>query len=750
MIRHTLFALALLLLPVALGCDSGSKVATLPDGSADVANGDVGVDGGDVSPDLTGDATVGDDALDGETAAPQTTVLWETNGGFFDRPWPELTRLTAEGTPALLGFPNPSDENSSCPAPTNQLLALVGALLKKVDYRNYLIEFVRKRIKGFGTNTPLYLRFSEAIDPALLPSPQGSLDKSSALMLVNVSKDSPRKGTLVPILVKLLQPSKYVPSNVVGVLPYPGFPLAPGERYALVVRKHLRDMAGEDLAVSAAFADLTNPATAGEQAQAYRDALQTLATSGIATSEIVAMSVFDVGDPAAPLRTLTPKMEQIDASNLGVQVKEVLDKGTFYRISGTLNTVFYQKGEPPYLPEINVSTLQINWSVDDDSGRLLYDDALDVNNSDVTKPRLDRILFALSLPKSAVAGLQNNDQTAPLPYVVYGHGTGGSRYTFITNGVAKMWAELGIAGVSINAVVHHERAKFSTLPADLVKFATDLGFYNDLKKYVEGGNLGFNVLNLQALAGNIQQSAIDYAWLAHAFRQTTFDVTIGDATITLRFSPEKVYYTGHSQGAITGPLTVFSTALRAYFFSAGAGHMTLWTLTKTAIEDGLTVKELAQFVICDDQTELDLFHPVLALYQLVSEPIDQMNFDPYLFKWPLTQRKHVMALLGIGDNWTPSASVGDATTTAMGLTHVGPKLQELTGQSLLGKSVLDADLSGNYVFDNLAYTGGLKQYECGTYCDEGHFVLFYVPEAQADFKTYFETLLKNDAPTVPY
>ncbi|MFT5587820.1 MAG: hypothetical protein ACI9VR_005433, partial [Cognaticolwellia sp.] len=139
----------------------------------------------------------------------------DPSGGFFDAPWPSETRVTDRGSPDLTGFPGAED------IPLIQAYATV----------------IEQELDGTSTNGPVYFRFDGPLDTAALPTPEESLNVSSAsLFLINVDPDSPEFGQPVPVQVDFQESATtYQPENLLAFGPISGAPLRPATRYAAVV-----------------------------------------------------------------------------------------------------------------------------------------------------------------------------------------------------------------------------------------------------------------------------------------------------------------------------------------------------------------------------------------------------------------------------------------------------------------------------------------------------------------------------------
>lgn len=759
----TLVVIALML---AIGCSSSTTTADMSsaDGSqvGDQLRDTSAESGADQTDAKDGLLPQPDSVLDGSDVADPPIplspvhVLWEFPGvanfaaeTFFNYPWPESERHDPDGTIAMVGFPNPDDAGSTeCKLETTDPIALLLlGIVKRNEYRQYTLDVVDKNAKGFGTNSPIFLRFSGPVAEASLPTPETSTAPTSTVWLINVDANSPDRGKRVPVSLRLFDKTPYLQPNTLAVTPYPGFPLRGATQYALVIRRGVLDLEGKPLDDSAEFEKLKSPVNSTAQAKRYQDVFTYLATQGLAMSDIAAMTVFTTLDPLAEMKALVGKIKDYPASKAGIQDLSAKLGQDLVTISGTYNTITFQRGDPPYLPELDLKKLQVLWNPEYRQGEIITSGEIDESvTPDPNKARLTRIGFTLTLPR-ALYDNASGTTLANLPLVIYGHGTGGDKNTFVKNGVATLLAAKGLAVLSIDAVAHFERSGVENIDQELLDFVAGFGAdaVTQLKTVVKEGGLFYNFANAYAATGNVIQSGFDYIWLAKVASASTLQVPIDGKTYSVSFDPKKIFYYGHSQGATTGPLAVLTTQFAAFFLSATGGHLTQTALNKGDDADAVPIKMVVSYGVCDKT--LDLHHPMLAVLQISGEASDPINYAPLFTHWQSEWGfKQLFATQGINDHYVPPPA-SEALTTAARLMQVGPALKDVFGQTLLGQTPTTSDLSGNFG----AFTGGFKQYTCKDVCgEEDHWVNLDVKQAVADWQLYFSTLLSDPVPTIPY
>ncbi|MBT8492089.1 MAG: hypothetical protein KJO07_03430, partial [Deltaproteobacteria bacterium] len=98
-----------------------------------------------------------------------------SDGHFFDHPFPSDLRLTADGSPDVAGYPNPTGSS------------LLGDLITVAGDR-----------RGFTTQSTTYVRFDGRIAPididlVIMPGDE------AVVRLVDIDPESPARGTQYPV-----------------------------------------------------------------------------------------------------------------------------------------------------------------------------------------------------------------------------------------------------------------------------------------------------------------------------------------------------------------------------------------------------------------------------------------------------------------------------------------------------------------------------------------------------------------------
>jgi len=268
----------------------------------------------------------------------------------------------------------------------------------------------------------VYARFDGALDPASLPDPAGSVAAGASVYLVDVDPDSPAKGTRVPLEVRFrAEPTRTIKANQIVARTYPGFGLADGTTYALVVTSRVRAASG-DLAPADAFRDLL--ADAGDPAAraAYAPLLAYLDEPGDdERADVITAAVFTTQHATA----LVPAMRAAIFATPAPTATGVVNKGataTFTTFEGAYMAPNFQTGTVPYR--------------NPPDGRIVVG-----ADGNAVVQRMEPMRFALTVPPGATPA-------GGWPLAIYAHGTGGDYRSFIDDGTVVALANEGVATIS--------------------------------------------------------------------------------------------------------------------------------------------------------------------------------------------------------------------------------------------------------------------------------------------------------------
>lgn len=627
----------------------------------------------------------------------------DVEAGFSTLPWPNDIRLDADGTVSLRGFPQPS--------------VLVSKYVKVID------EFTR----GWGTGAGIFFRFSAPLDPTTLPaSAAHSLAAGASVYLVDIDPTSPTYGQRSPVRTRFeADAGAYIGENHLAVLPVAGWALRPGTTYAAILTRDLRDARGQpfrrdlDL-LTVLSARETDDATLEAARQAYAPLRAYLAEQGLPTTHVLNAAVFTTQrfiEEMIALRQAVyndlpaPPPVPADLEYAGT------DAG-YHIYEGTYQGPIYQSGDPPYSRE---------------GGQLVFDE-----DGVPVLQRTEAIRFSLSVPDAETPA-------AGWPVVLYAHGTGGSYRSHLgdeARDLALIYQRGELIGraavIGIDQVLHGPRCGQGPCSPE-VNF--------------------FNFQNPVAARDNVRQGALDNIQLLRLVEG--MDVPTAPQTgQPLRFDPNRILFMGHSQGGLTGPpFLAVEPKVKAAVLSGAGGNMILSLLSKTA---PVNIPQLVELLL-NESAPLDEFHPMLSLIQLFIEAADPVNYGRYLVREPVfgAAPKHVFLSQGLFDSYTPP-TLTEALAVAAGLELVGPWLEPtprlaLTPLRGLAPSEVDPEagpaqlaplhrpVTGNLRAGEI--TGVMLQYNAWGQTD-GHFVLYYNPEANRDYRHFVGTFLRDGLPAI--
>jgi predicted esterase len=558
-------------------------------------------------------------------------------------------------------------------------------------------DIAERDLDGFGKNAAIFARFSGPLDLASLPSPVESMQEDASVYLVDVDPDSPDRGTRVPIIATFrAEGTQTIGPNRLVVRPYPGFPLADGTTYALVITNRLASADGGDVLAQSdwsALASKSPPAKLAHARSVYAPLFAWLdEPGGDDRVDVVSAAVFTTQHATRIVPAIRNAVYGTPAP-VARDVMLVEVGGAFTIFSGNYDAPNLQAGTPPYLSS---------------GGEIVVgaDGAAVVQRSETMR-------FALTVPNVAIPA-------RGLPICIYQHGTGGDWKSFIDDGTAQRLAEQGIAVISTDQVLHGPRNPDGTDPS--------ISFFN------------FN--NPVAARDNPLQGAAD-AW---SLMRLALGLSIQDGARTIRFDPDRVFFFGHSQGGLTGPgFVAFEPTLKGAVLSGTGGIFYLSALNKT---EPVSFPDLIETLIRD--TPVDDDNPTLALAQMAVERSDTINYAPFMARMPRTAPdgtplapRNIFHTEGFTDHYTPNKAI-EAFATALGGDLVElPDAVQLEGLTLRGRAIVAAPITGN-LGGATVVTAQYKQ----AGASDGHFVVFDVAAARKQSSKFLGTLAATGQATV--
>ena len=549
---------------------------------------------------------------------------------------------------------------------------------------NYLKTI--SKANWFGLNSAVYFRFDGEISEGTLPDPKDSLLTESSLIFINVDKNSPERGKPVPVLTKFFsRKTKFLPEYTLAVLPFPGFPLKENSTYSVFITKKLKGK-GKEIRRSKFVEELINGKCQlkPEECEVYVEAIDVFEEFYGDKDDILNMTLFRTGKQTDLLRKLiNSAKEEIPV------VEDIIYKGIFndkrHDIEGMyhlyeihLKIGVFQNGSPPYLEEGG-----------------------DIDFENLSPKRWEDGNAVLVLP---------DFQTPKDGYcvVLYGHGTGGDAYSFVRDGSALNIIKAGCAGIGFDEILNGKRCR------------------NDIEPL-----LFFNPFNIRAARDNILQASSELAQMVSFIENFHENLP---STGEVFFDRNKIFYMGHSQGAIIGvPFLGIDERVKAGVISGGGGFLTYSLLYKSL---PFEIRPLLELLIGE---KIDEFHILLNLFQTYFEPADSVNYIGFITS---TSPKHIFVSEGLLDEYTPPQTA-EAMITAGGIPILEPVKKVNEGLEIKGIKPISTPVECNIKIENRCITGIAVQFE-----NYGHFALFESPEGYRMWRKFIETA-KEGIPSIP-
>lgn len=408
---------------------------------------------------------------------------------------------------------------------------------------------------------------------------------------------------------------------------------------------------------------------------------------GVAGGKVVAATVFTTQDVTRTMRKMraaayaaaAPKLKSIvsctkdpgkTAAGCESRKSEMGTSGSdaracpktvnpnYHEFHARISVPVWQTGTRPYLIGLFGSKGGGAVSVDAKDGVSPV-----INKGDDGKDQYEDVCVGFAIPKGTMP-------KAGWPVLVYGHGTGGSHRSGITQMAKSLSVLKDPAGKSVPMAIMgwdqpmHGPRRFPPMsPAALLALEKTLGLQGTP---IDPGPLFYNFANPPAAKGNFYQGSADLFTMVR-WAKTTGPVTV-DKVGNVDFDPKRIYYMGHSQGGTTGPLGMaWEEDVPGAVFSGTGGGLVFSLLNKKSPKDATVGVQIAI-----QESDLDEFHPVLGLMQYYFDEVDPLAYGP-LFYEDIRRRcgdfqgkasdcsggvnmgvpKHILHTFGTGDSYTP-------------------------------------------------------------------------------------------------
>lgn len=625
---------------------------------------------------------------------------------FFSAPFPSEDLRSADGTIDLDDYPG------------DRGILLAGAALTLLNHH----------ARGFGNTSPIYFPFTDT-PGSNLPSPDESIEDGASVQLFDVSVSPPLAYRVRVEAVEFA--GVFGVPNLLGVLPVQGLPLAPGHRYAAVVRSSVGDSSGVRLGVSPEMRGLLSgaaPASLPAAAAAkYLEAIEALRAGGVRVRDVAGIAVFETQDPIAEMREFYAAATALTHPALEAPLTNQETHPDYCVFRSTIRMPTYQAGATPYgasgggwargvtgAPEVQANLL---------------------SNVVITVPR--RTMPAGGFPtviyiRAGGTGLQPlvDRGTAPSSSVGPTPGTG----------PAMIFAQAGFAAISIDGPVG--------------------GLRNP------GGEdeqfLLFNTLNTTALLDNVRESALETGLAAHLLGDFVIDASTASCPglsvssgTNVTFDTSKIALFGHSMGASIAPLAAaVEPRIRAMILS-GAGAS--WLENMIYKEHPVDVRAFLQGQL--DVANLTRLDPGVGMIQWAGESADAQVFARHLVHEPLpgSPRRHVLMFQGIVDHYI-MPPIANALSLAGGFDLAGqglePGVAEIADLEPLatllpwtGRVVVPYPVTGNLSFSGTSVTAAVAQHaEDGI--QDGHEVFFQLEAPRHQARCFLESFAATGSPVI--
>ncbi len=554
-------------------------------------------------------------------------------------------------------------------------------------------QFLDGRIEGAGPGAGIYFRFAAPLDPTTLPPDGGaSISERSSAFVVDITPGSPTYGQRQPVIVAFhAEEGQFIGKNWLSLRPVPGLPLRPATTYAAVVTSRVRGAGGERVQAAPDLEQLLDRSQ--PEAEPYRSAwasygrLRDYLQDAPLSGQVVQATVFTTSQPTTTMSALREVVYTLPAPTPKELAYLRPHDGLAQLYTGRFDSPNFQAGEPPYF---------------DGGGNLKLDDK---GRPQVV--RSESLRFALSVPNAEMPA-------SGWPVILYAHGTGGDYLTFVREGLDTRAAfvelpdgkAVRMAMIGIDQVLHG--------PRDPQRSDPEITF--------------FNMQNLDAARDNVKQGAVDDFQLLRLVENFSI-ASAPETRQPIRFDASRIYFMGHSQGGLTGPLFLgVEPKVKAAVLSGAGSVLILSLLNKRAPTD---IAALVEGLLMEPATE---DHPLLNLLQAFFESSDPNNYGPLLVQRPPagSAPKHVFQTLGLSDNYTPVPNIA-AFALSMGVQPIEPRLYDISGLGLTPQRWGTSPIQGNAARGQA--TAVLRQYVPAPK-EDGHFVVFDLWAARHDWTRF--------------
>lgn len=668
-----------------------------------------GDDDGTVTDAGVDDAAMVTDA--GPTGPTELAFALETEGEFWGRPFPLESLRHPDGRPNYENYPKRN--------------------LDVIDDMARLAEG-----QGFSTTSPIYLPFTGPIVLDDTPTDPAAYRMADApVLLIDIDENSPRRGSLTPLMLRVSPPAEerdsYRPPNVLQVLPAPGFNLREETLYAVVVRDSALRAGNTErpLRQSETLAALlSDSAPSGELGDATHGAFaplrEWLGTEGVATSEILAATVWRTGDVTSLTYSLADWARNQPAPTPSGDLTLVQEMPEYCAYQGTWQAPQFQVGEPPF---------------GNGGGEMVIEDGVPVSQGD------DNVPFIVAVPKGTMPA-------EGWPLLFYVNGTGGLVRQVVDRGVS-VGEEPPEPGTGPSLIAARRGFGSSGMAGVMTPERVPNG---------GGGYLFYNFLNPAAMRDNFRQSLIEHIMYRRMLEGLAIDVSdcagadVSASTDGMaHYDSDHFVIMGQSLGSyLSGMLATLDPGYEGAILT-GAGGSWIEFAFGARSPDLTALARLALGIL---NGPFDRFHPGLAIFETAVAPSDNTHYADEILRDPTREGRrsdysppHVLVIEGDDDD-NISTGLQRALNAALGTDLVGadvgaPEDQILPWLELAGRGSLPAPVSNNVMAGDEARTAAVVRW-LPDRDDGGHYVTFQLEGPKHQYGCFLETLLETGIPVV--
>jgi hypothetical protein len=484
---------------------------------------------------------------------------------------------------------------------------------------------------GFSPVNPVLLHFGVEIDTTLLQSyqhPELSLEEDAVVSLMDMED-----GKRILSFVEMDANKKSDFEGRYAFIVRPIEPMEMGHRHAVLIRKGLKDVDGNELEPTPAFAALRDDVpTDNDDVEAIRertDAVLAFAEShGFQKSELLLAFDFQVASKDWLLGPVLSMREEALAASASDELA--------YDIEDV------QTDPNPDIAKIVLGSFEVPTYVNSDEEMIFEGDHVPVR-----LPENRSYPFTMLVPKRA-------ETDGPLPLVVLGHGIFGNGRDFLTSGGDG--AAIQVLSNQLGAIV---------IATDWVGLSS-----NDLPRIA--GEVAPDLNRVTLITDQLQQALINAIVLTKLGSGRLADDAEAKVAANVLVDPTRIYYWGASLGGIQGSsfISLSPDIARAAFGVPGSAWTTM--LTRSIVFP--PVKTLRY----PDPLDLQF---LLTMVQIRFDHSDPANMTRLMFKEPLPDappNRTVLLQEAIGDSQVPNL-VTDILARAMGVKSATPNVYQPFG-----------------------------------------------------------------------